>query len=77
MKTKLILIPAVLISALLLMSLYPIDGYDRTGIKRLYRLQKMEMDSIDNKRIPDGAYKKLAHIKLNLLSRKRETDFFT
>lgn len=73
MKTKLIIIPAVLISALFLMSLYPIDGYERTGIKRLYRLQKMEMDSIDNKRIPNGAYKKLADIELNLLSRKRDS----
>lgn len=53
--------------------LYPIDGYNTTGIKRLYRLQKMEMDSIDNKRIPKGAYLKLADIKLNLLSRKRDS----
>ena len=60
-------------SLLFLAILYPIDGYDTTGIKRLYRLQKMEKDSIDNKRIPDGAYLKLKDIKLNLLSRKRDS----
>lgn len=61
------------ITSLFLALLYPIDGYDSTGIKRLYRLQKMENDSIDNKRIPNGAYLKLADIKLNLLSRKQDS----
>ena len=61
------------ITTLFLALLYPIDGYDSTGIKRLYRLQKMENDSIDNKRIPNGAYLKLGDIKLNLLSRKQDS----
>lgn len=61
------------ITTFLLTLFYPIDGYNTTGIKRLYRLHKMEKDSIDNKRIPNGAYLKLADIKLNLLSRKRDS----
>ncbi len=52
---------------------YPIDGYEQTGIARLYRLHKMQLDSIENRRIPVGAYKKLADIKLNLLERKNDS----
>ncbi|TVZ51300.1 serine hydrolase [Dokdonia sp. Hel_I_53] len=72
MKTLPIL-ALIAITTLLTSFIYPIDGYDTTGIKRLYRLQKMEKDSIDNKRIPDGAYLKLKDIKLNLLSRKQDS----
>lgn len=61
------------ITAIITAFMYPIDGYDSTGIKRLYRLQKMEQDSITNKRIPNGAYLKLKDIKLNLLSRKQDS----
>ena len=46
---------------------YPIDGYKTTGIKRLFQLRKMQMDSIPYNRIPFGAYKKLEDIKLNLM----------
>ena len=72
MKTY-ITLTFIALSTLFVAMLYPIDGYDTTGIKRLYRLQKMEMDSIANKRIPNGAYLKLKDIKLNLLSRKRDS----
>lgn len=72
MKTY-ITLTILTITTLFLALLYPIDGYDSTGIKRLYRLQKMENDSIDNKRIPNGAYLKLGDIKLNLLSRKQDS----
>ena len=50
-------------------TIYPIDGYERTGIKRLYQIQKMQMDGVPYKRIPYGAYKKLDDIKLNLATR--------
>lgn len=72
MKTY-ITLTFIALSTLFVAMLYPIDGYDTTGIKRLYRLQKMEMDSIANKRIPNGAYLRLEDIKLNLLSRKRDS----
>ncbi|AEH02297.1 serine hydrolase [Lacinutrix sp. 5H-3-7-4] len=52
---------------------YPIDGYQRTGIKRLYQLQKMQEDSVPYNRIPFGAYKKLEDIKLNLTSRATDS----
>lgn len=63
----------IALSTIVATMIYPIDGYDSTGIKRLYRLQKMEKDSITNKRIPNGAYLKLNDIKLNLLSRKQDS----
>ncbi|WP_299208582.1 hypothetical protein [uncultured Dokdonia sp.] len=52
---------------------YPIDGYERTGIKRLYQLKKMQDDSIPYTRIPFGAYKKLDEINLQLLSRTEDS----
>ena len=52
---------------------YPIDGFQLTGIARLARLQKMVKDSVDNTRIPKGAFKKIEDIKLNLLSRKQDS----
>jgi len=52
---------------------YPIDGYESTGIKRLYQIHKMQMDSVPYNRIPFGAYKKLKDIKLNLTSRKADS----
>jgi hypothetical protein len=52
---------------------YPIDGYQRTGIKRLYQIHKMQIDSVPYNRIPFGAYKKLTDIKLNLTSRTEDS----
>ncbi|NNE31097.1 MAG: hypothetical protein HKN40_01885 [Winogradskyella sp.] len=49
-------------------TIYPIDGYERTGIKRLYQIQKFVDDSVPYNRIPSGAYKRLEDIKLNLTS---------
>jgi hypothetical protein len=55
-------------------TVYPIDGYNRTGIKRLYQLQKFQDDSIPYKRIPAGAFKKTEDIKLNLTMVKDSLD---
>ncbi|PQJ82304.1 serine hydrolase [Polaribacter glomeratus] len=52
---------------------YPIDGYDSTGIARLYQLKKMRLENKKNTRIPIGAYKNLADIKLNLLSKSNDS----
>ena len=52
---------------------YPIDGYETTGIKRLYQLRKFQLDSTPYNRIPHGAYKKLADIKLNLTNIKEDS----
>jgi len=45
---------------------YPIDGFESTGIKRLYQIKKMKDEGQHYTRIPAGAYKKLEDIKLNL-----------
>lgn len=52
---------------------YPIDGFESTGIARLYQLRKFQSDSVRYTRIPAGAYKKLADIKLNLTKRKKDS----
>ncbi|MDX1270774.1 serine hydrolase [Bizionia paragorgiae] len=52
---------------------YPIDGYESTGISRLYHLRKIQVDSIPYNRIPAGAYLNLADIKLNLKSRSKDS----
>lgn len=69
---KIALLTGIMISFAFTMR-YPIDGFQSTGIARLSRLQQMVEDSIDNKRIPNGAFKKLSDIKLNLLSRKKDS----
>lgn len=67
--------PLLLLAVLISLSFvhYPIDGYETTGIKRLYQIQKMKEDSIPYKRIPPGAYKNLADIKLNLTNIKEDS----
>lgn len=52
---------------------YPIDGYESTGIARLYQLRKFQLDSVSYTRIPSGAYKKLGDIKLNLANRNKDS----
>ena len=55
-------------------TIYPIDGYETTGIKRLYQIQKFVDDSVPYNRIPPGAYKTLGDIKLNLTSVRDSID---
>lgn len=51
---------------------YPIDGYDRTGIKRLLYWQRVQAGEIKSARIPVGAFKPLDYVQLNLLDRRDE-----
>lgn len=53
-------------------SFYPIDGYDRTGIKRLVYWERVKKGEVESHRIPAGAFYPMDSIKLNLLSRKDE-----
>ncbi len=66
MKNLLYISIGFILIATLGISHYPIDGYERTGIKRLYQLRQMQLDSVPYNRIPYGAYKKLDEIGLNL-----------
>ena len=53
---------------------YPIDGYERTGIKRLKRLELIKSGEIkDATALPAGALKSFSEIQLNLLSRKSDS----
>ena len=52
---------------------YPIDGYEYTGIARLLRLERMERDSVFDRRIPPGAYLRMNQINLNLIPRKNDS----
>lgn len=53
---------------------YPIDGYERTGIKRLKRLERIRTGEIkDVLTLTPGAMKSWAEIELNLLSRKNDS----
>ncbi|TMM28652.1 serine hydrolase [Polaribacter aestuariivivens] len=72
MKIKYIILTILVVASLGFIK-YPIDGYETTGIKRLYQLRKMQLDSVKYTRIPAGAYKKLADIKLNLLERSDDS----
>lgn len=74
MKKFLIILPILAITISFGFAVYPIDGYKRTGIKRLYQLQKFQNDSVPYNRIPKGAYKKWSEIKLNLTSVKDSLD---
>ena len=51
-----------LLTSLSLSLFYPIDGYETTGIKRLYQIKKMQDEGKKYTRIPFGAYKKLEDI---------------
>ncbi|TLF47017.1 serine hydrolase [Maribacter aurantiacus] len=53
---------------------YPIDGYERTGIKRLKRLELIQSGELkDASTIPLGALKSWEEISLNLASRKEDS----
>ena len=72
MKKKYLLIAIGIIASFGFIK-YPIDGYKKTGIARLYQLRKMQIDSVRYTRIPAGAYKKLEDIKLNLTNKSKDT----
>ena len=53
---------------------YPIDGYSRTGIKRLLRLERIKSGVIkDNLNLPSGALKSYNDITLSLTSKKKDS----
>ncbi len=72
MRVKNIILIVLIVTSLGFIK-YPIDGYETTGIARLYQLRKFQLDSVKYNRIPAGAYKKLADIKLNLVNRNKDS----
>lgn len=58
----------------LMTSFYPIDGYERTGIKRLKRLEELQKsESKEKSTLPSGALKTFEEISLKLLSKKEDS----
>lgn len=55
-------------------TLYPIDGYNYSGIKRLVYWQLVKNGEIKTSRsLPEGAYKSFGDIKLNLTSHRKDS----
>ncbi|WP_378179814.1 serine hydrolase [Aquimarina sp. SS2-1] len=52
-------------------TIYPIDGYSYSGIRRLKHLQLAMFGDLPEVKLPAGAYKGINDIQLNLLSRKQ------
>ena len=53
---------------------YPIDGYERTGIKRLKRLELIKSGELkEATKLPEGAMKSYMDIQLNLTSKKQDS----
>ncbi|MEA1784744.1 serine hydrolase [Arenibacter sp. GZD96] len=68
------LLLALICSAFSSVTYYPIDGYEKTGIKRLKRLERIKSGEInDSHALPPGAMKLHSEIRLNLLSRKDDS----
>jgi len=75
MKKYIVLLVIVLIcTAFTTVTLYPIDGYTHTGIKRLKRLELIKSGEIvETTKLPEGAFKSYLDIQLNLLSKKNDS----
>lgn len=75
MKKSILLLGIIIIcSAFTTISYYPIDGYARTGIKRLLRLELIKSGEIvDATKLPNGALKSYMDIELSLVSRKNDS----
>lgn len=69
-----ILVITITCFAFTISSYYPIDGYERTGIKRLKRLELIKNGEIpEATKLPVGASKSYLDIKLNLVSKQDDS----
>ncbi|MBT8256414.1 MAG: hypothetical protein KJO23_07725, partial [Bacteroidia bacterium] len=75
MKKTVFLIAIIIVcAAFTTASLYPIDGYEYTGIKRLKRLELVKSGELkDGTILPPGAMKSYSEIQLNLAVRKDDS----
>ena len=73
-KYTLLFLVLIIGSAFTTYTYYPIDGYERTGIKRLKRLELIKNGEIkDASTLPAGAMKSWNEIELNLTERKDDS----
>ncbi len=74
MYTAIKLLTLPLLCVLLLVFLYPIDGYDRTGIKRLKRLELIQSGEIKTTSpLPSGALRSWNDINLHLTTLNKDS----
>jgi hypothetical protein len=79
MNTAIKILTLPLLFVLLSALLYPIDGYERTGIKRLKRLELIQSGEIKTTTpLPSGALKSWQDISLHLTAQNKDsvTAFF-
>jgi len=69
MKKYTILI--IILLASIIISAYPIDGYNYTGIDRLLYQERVMLDRTQTSRLKNGALLNMEDIKLNLLGHKK------
>lgn len=67
-------IALIVTAAVISMALYPIDGFERTGIKRLKRLEKTLDSSLTEYYLKPGSFKKTEEINLWLCEKERPID---
>jgi len=68
------LVPALFCLAFTTIAYYPIDGYTRTGIKRLLRVELIKNGVIkEPNTLPPGAMKSYMDISLNLTAKKNDS----
>lgn len=73
-KTVFLIATLIVCAAFTTASLYPIDGYEYTGIKRLKRLELVKSGELkDGTILPPGAMKSYSEIQLNLAVRKDDS----
>ncbi len=74
MYTAIKLLTLPLLFVLLIAFMYPIDGYERTGIKRLKRLELIQSGEIKTTTpLPSGALRSWKDISLNLTSLNKDS----
>jgi len=70
MKVKSVLIGVIISFGFIVISesgyTYPVDGYEKTGIRRLERLRLILADSLRGTKLPEGGQRLLNSIRLNL-----------
>jgi hypothetical protein len=67
-KTGMLLVICLLITSMDKSDVYPIDGYQYSGIKRLKHLQLSISGDLPSVNLPPGAFKSINDIKLNLIT---------
>ncbi|HSF14355.1 MAG TPA: serine hydrolase [Vicinamibacteria bacterium] len=69
MRTCIAALACTFLSASAFSTTYPLDGYERTGIRRLLAIQLVEKGELSGSKQPEGALLSLSDVDLRLLDR--------